>query len=181
MQAMRKLSVLCAALLCLACNKPTNGPVDVVTLVPGDNEISGWTRDAALTICETGTQLLALIDGEGQTYVDNGFAKSAFQTYTGTVGSNVVSLKLRVFDMTDTTHAAAVYAAVATGVETPWTGDNAGTEARIDESLLFDYRIDLRDSKFYVSIDIADKSDAGLSIAKLFARNVSSAIRDTTQ
>ena len=66
-------------------------------------------------------------------------------------------------------------------METPWTGDNAGTEARIDESLLFDYRIDLRDSKFYVSIDIADKSDAGLSIAKLFARNVSSAIRDTSK
>ena len=178
---MKKLLVFGVALLSLACTGPTNQPVDVVTLVPGDNVISGWTRNAALTVCETGTQLLALIDGEGQTYVDNGFAKSAFQTYTGTVGSNVVSLNLRVFDMTDTTHAAAVYAAVSTGVETPWTGDNAGTEARIDESLLFDYRIDLRDGRFYVSIDIADKSDAGLSIAKLFARNVSSAIRDTTK
>jgi hypothetical protein len=178
---MRKLAVFFVTVLCLACTGPTNQPVDVLTLVPGDNEISGWTRDAALTVCETGTQLLALIDGEGQTYVDNGFAKSAFQTYTGTVGSNIVSLHLRVFDMTDTTHAAAVYTAVSTGVETPWTGDNAGTEARIDESLLFDYRIDLRDGRFYVSIDIADKSDAGLSIAKLFARNVSSAIRDTTR
>lgn len=178
---MRKLALFFITVLCIVCTGPTNEPVDVVTLVPGDNEISGWTRDAALTICETGTQLLALIDGEGQSYVDNGFAKSAFQTYTGTVGSNIVSLKLRVFDMTDTTHAAAVYTAVSTGVETPWTGDNAGTEARIDESLLFDYRIDLRDSRFYVSIDIADKSDAGLSIAKLFARNVSSAIRDTTK
>jgi len=178
---MRNALAFCIALLCLTCTKPTNEPVDVVTLVPGDNEISGWTRNAALTVCETGTQLLALIDGEGQTYVDNGFAKSAFQAYTGTVGSNVVSLNLRVFDMTDTTHAAAVYAAVSTGVETPWTGDNAGTEARIDESLLFDYRIDLRDGKFYVSVDIADKSDAGLSIAKLFARNVSSAIRDTSK
>jgi len=160
---------------------PPVEPIDVVRLVPGDNEISGWTRSSAMQVAETGTQLEAIIDGEAVPYENNHFVKCAFQTYTGTVGSNVVSLNLRVFDMTDTTHAAAVYAAVATGVETPWTGDNAGTEARIDESLLFDYRIDLRDGKFYVSIDIADKSDAGLSIAKLFARNVSSAIRDAAE
>ena len=134
-----------------------------------------------MQVAETGTQLEAIIDGEAVPYEDNHFAKCAFQNYTGDVGGTQVELNLRVFDMADTTNAKNVYAAVATGVETPWTGDNAGTEARIDESLLFDYRIDLRDSKFYVSIDIADKSDAGLSIAKLFARNVSSAIRDKAE
>jgi len=155
-------------------------PRDCVDVVPTSNEISGWTRTGNMAVCENQTQLFDLIDGEAQTYVDNGFVKSAFQDFVGTVSGNQVTLRLRAFDMGDTLNARSVYIAAATGSETPWTGDNAGTEARIDESLLFDYRIDLRDSKFYVSIDIADKSDAGLSIAKLFAFNVVGAIRDTT-
>jgi hypothetical protein len=155
-------------------------PKDCVDLVPTSNEISGWSRSSAMAICENQTQLFDLIDGEAQTYVDNGFVKSAFQDYAGTVSGNPVTLKLRVFDMGDTTHARTVFVAAATGSETPWTGDNPGAEARIDESLLFDYRIDFRSSKFYVSADIADKSDPGLSIAKLFCFNINSAIRDTT-
>jgi hypothetical protein len=178
---MRQIGLVLLALLCFGCNNAPqdNPPRDAVDLVPGDNEISGWTRDAALKVCETGAQLLALIDGEGQAYIDNGFAKSAFQSYSGTVGGNVVSLELRVFDMTDTTHAAAVYAAVTTGSETPWTGDNPGVAARIEQSL-FAYKVDYHEDRFYVWVTIQDAGDAGLATAKLFAFNVSSAIRDTT-
>jgi hypothetical protein len=155
-------------------------PKDCVDVVPTSNEISGWNRTGNMAVCENQTQLFDLIDGEAQTYVDNGFVKSAFQDYSGEVSGNQVTLRLRVFDMGDTLNARSVYTAAATGGETPWTGDNPGAEARIDESLLFDYRIDLRESKFYVSIDIADKSDPGLSIAKLFAYNIAGAIQDTT-
>jgi hypothetical protein len=151
-----------------------------VDVVPTSNEISGWNRTGNMAVCENQTQLFDLIDGEAQAYVDNGFVKSAFQDYSGEVSGNQVTLRLRVFDMGDTLNARSVYIAAATGGETPWTGDNPGAEARIDESLLFDYRIDLRESKFYVSIDIADKSDPGLSIAKLFAYNIAGAIQDTT-
>jgi hypothetical protein len=155
-------------------------PRDCVDLVPTGNEISGWSRSGNMAVCENQTQLFDLIDGEAQTYVDNGFVKSAFQDFGGTVSGNPVTLKLRVFDMGDTAHARGVFVAAATGSETPWTGDNPGAEARIDESLLFDYRIDYRSSKFYVSVDIADKSDAGLSIARLFSFNIDGAIKDTT-
>jgi hypothetical protein len=170
------------ALLCLACpNAPPEAqPKDAVELVPADNEITGWTRSSALQICENSTQLFALIDGEGQPYVDNGFTKCAFQTYSGTISSAPVELKLRIFDMGDSVNARKIYVAVAAGSETPWTGNNAGLEARIDASMQFAYRVDFRDNEFYVSNEVSDKSDAALDVAKLFALNVSGAIHDTT-
>jgi len=178
---MRKLLLCCSVLLGLACTGPTNEPVDVVTLVPGDNEISGWTRSSAMQVAETGTQLEAIIDGEAVPYEDNHFAKCAFQNYTGDIGGTQVELDLRVFDMADTTNAKNVYAAVAAGTEVPWTGDNPGVEARTDESFLFAYRVEFREGRFYFRADIMDKSAAAQDVAKLFARNVSSAIRDTTK
>lgn len=178
---MRTLLSCCAALLCLTCTTPTNEPVDVATLVPGDNEISGWTRSSAMQVAETGTQLEAIIDGEAVPYEDNHFAKCAFQNYTGDIGGTQVELDLRVFDMADTTNAKNVYAAVAAGTEVPWSGDNPGVEARTDESFLFAYRVEFRDGRFFFRADIMDKSAAAQDVAKLFARNVSSALRDTTK
>ena len=175
---MTRLSVFgLAVVLCLSCTKET-AQKDVLNLLPVDNEISGWTRDGDPQIAENATQLFELIDGEGQVYVDNGFVKSAFQYYTGDISGAQVRLQLRIFDMGGRTNAKNVYDAVATGSETPWTDGNAGEEARIDESPLFAYKLDFWDSKFYVSIVIESKSDAALSVAKLFALNVSEAIRE---
>ena len=176
---MKQLLTLFTALLCLSCTEPTSEPIDVVTLVPGDDEISGWTRGTAMQVAETGTQLEAMIDGEAVPYEENHFVKCAFQKFTGDVGGTAVELDLRIFDMADTTNAKSVYAAVAAGTEVPWTGDNPGVEARIDESFLFAYRVEFREGRFYFRADIGAKSAAAQDVAKLFARNVSSAIRDT--
>jgi hypothetical protein len=159
---------------------PPEGPVDVVSLVPGDNEISGWARSSAMQVAETPTQLEAIIDGEAVPYENNHFVKCAFQNYSGAVGTVQVELDLRIFDMGDTTNAKNVYAEVATGTEVPWTGDNPGVEARVDESGLFAYRVEFRDSRYYFYAYIMDKSTAAQDVAKLFARNVDAAIRDTT-
>ena len=168
--------------LFLACTDE-EGPqiIDVVDLVPLTNEISGWTRDGEMDVAENETQLYALINGEGVVYVDNGFVKSAFQDYQGDVAGNLRNLRLRIFDMGDTTNARAVYhdSRIETGAETPWTeAGHAGSEARIDETLLFDYRIDFWENRFYVEVVIYDeKTPQGLNIAKLFALNISEAIR----
>lgn len=173
---MRKLAVVALALLAVACEPAGPTKKEVVDLVPTDNEISGWNRAGAMSTAENADQLYALIDGEGVPYVDNGFVKCAFQTFSGTVGGNAVDLELRVFDMGDSANARAVYAAVATGTEMPWTDNPAGDEARVDESLLFAYRVDCRDREFYVSVSILDKTPAALDIAKLFCLNVAQAI-----
>jgi hypothetical protein len=155
-------------------------PKDCVNLVPSDNEISGWAKTGSMQLAETPAQLEAIINGEAVPYVNNHFVKAVFQNYSGDVGGSQVELDLRIVDLGDTTNAKNLYAEIATGTEVPWTGDNPGVEARTDESFLFSYRVEFRDERFYYRADIMDKSTAAQDIAKLFARNVSAAIRDTT-
>lgn len=174
----KRLLIFGLAFFFLFCDKKS-AQKDVVDLLPLDNEISGWVRiPDTQRIAENATQLYELIDGEGQVHIDNGFVKSAFQKYAGDISGAQIELELRIFDMGNNTNAKNVYDALETGSETPWTDNSAGVEARIDESPLFAYKIDFWDNKFYVWITIEDKSDAALAIAKLFALNVSTAIRE---
>jgi hypothetical protein len=159
------------------CRKKEQGGTtgkDLVDLMPTDNEISNWARSGTMSTAENETQLCALIDGAAPLYTDNGFVKCAFQDYK----SSTDSLEVRIYDQTDSTGAKNVYHNTASGTGTPWTTDPAGTEARIDETLLFDYRIDFRQDKFFVSITIYNKTQSALDVAKFFAQNISSAITE---
>ncbi|KPJ73760.1 hypothetical protein AMJ52_03275 [candidate division TA06 bacterium DG_78] len=183
---MKKLLILIFIFLFFSCPNeeginPTE-PKDVIELLPLDNEISGWTRKGEMDVAENDEQLTDLINGEGQVFIDHGFVKFARQWYQGNVADATREIRLRIFDMGDTTNAKDVYDAVGIGTETPWTDNNAGVEARIDETLLFDYKIDFWDDRFYVWVTIKDeKTPVGLNVAKLFCLNVSNAIRDTTE
>jgi hypothetical protein len=159
--------------------------IDVVDLIPLDSEIAGWSRSSAMEVADNDAGLLDLIDGAGQVFMDNGFVKCAFQSYTGTVGSNpAVSLDLRIFDQGDTANVKAAYDAVAVGNEIQWTdAGHAGTEARY---LLVDpggtflpyYILEFWDENFYAYINIGDGTQAGLNVAQLFANNISNAIHE---
>lgn len=181
---MKKILVLGLLFLLLACPEEDeqNESKDVVNLVPLDNEISRWSRVGGMHVAENEMQLYDLIDGDGVVYVENGFVKSAFQNYQGEVSGVSRNLELRIFDMGDTTNAKDVYhdSRVESGAETPWTEQgHAGIEARIDETLLFDYNIEFWEDRFYVWITIyEEKTPAGLNVAKLFALNVSGAISE---
>lgn len=176
---MKKLAILTLLFLFAAC--PSDEEVeqkDAVDLVPADNEISGWTRSGPMDIAENDTQLFNLINGEGQVFIDNDFVKFVRQGYQGDVSGNQRELEVRIVDMGDAENAETVYDETGFGSETPWTEDgHAGTEARIDETALFDYKIDFWEDKFYVSTIIREeKTQAGLNVTKLFAINVSEAI-----
>ena len=169
--------VILGLLVCLVTCTETEQK-DAVDLVPADNEISGWTRSGSMDIAENETQLLALINGEGQVFIDNGFVKFVRQRYQGTVSGNQRELELRIVDMNDAENAETVYDETGFGSETPWTEDgHAGTEARIEEGFISDYMIDFWGDRFYIRITLFnEKTEAGLNSAKLFAINVSEAI-----
>ena len=176
---MKRLLAIGFIFLLLFCSKTeTPEPKDVVDLLPIDNEISGWNRSSAMKVAENETQLFDLINGEGQVYIDNGFVKCAFQNYVGELSGTMVDLELRIFDMGDTTNAKKVFDAVGVGTETPWTDDFPGVEARIEEGFISAYKIDFWQDKFYVWITIQDKTEPGLSIAKVFAFNISDEIAE---
>lgn len=168
----------------LACTGSGTEPglVDVIDLIPADNEISGWSRTGSMEIAENETQLWDLINGEGVVFVDHGFVKCAFQEFGGEVQSAPKTVDVRVFDMGDTTNARAVYhdSRLETGSEIPWTETgHAGIEARY-ELLVGYYIIEFWQDRFYVDITIDDATTEAQNIAKLFALNISDAIKRTT-
>ncbi len=177
MKKMLILSLFCFFIFC-AKESPEQEPKDVVELIPLDNEISGWTRSSAMRIAENETQLYDLIDGEATIYVERGFAKCAFQDYADSAA--IIELNLRIFDQEDSANAHSVYAYLEQPGSIPWTDGNAGVEARYI-MVGYSYILDFYDDKFYVNITISDNTASGLSVAKLFALNISSAIRDTTE
>jgi len=177
------LQVPALMLLLLVCTEET-GPtiIEVVDLIPIDNEISGWVRDGAMDVAENETQLWDLINGAGIVFLDNGFAKCAFQEFAGEVQGNPSTLDVRAFDMGDTTNAYAVYhdSGLEAGDEIPWTETgHAGTEARIETSVLY-HKIEMWHDRFYVDVTIIDATLEALNVAKFFALNVSEAINQTT-
>jgi hypothetical protein len=152
--------------------------IDVLDLIPQDNEISGWVRDGNMEVAENETQLYALIDGEGDVFIDHGFVKCAFQSFQGQVVGNPRSIDLRIFDMGNASNAQEVYHdnRLETGSEVPWVEvGHAGTEARIEYLSGF-HIIEFREDRFYVDIVINDDTQEALNIAQLFALNVSDAI-----
>ncbi len=151
-------------------------PKDAIELIPLDNEISGWNRDGAMRTAENETQLYELIDGEAVDYLNNGFVKCAFQMFLGDVSGSTVDLEVRAYDMADSTNSNAIYDVFERG-QTPWTQGQAGSEARIEQSL-FSCTVDFWDDKFYVWVTISDASEPALDIAKLFALNVAAAIHE---
>jgi len=60
------------------------------------------------------------------------------------------------------------------------TDNNAGSEARYKMEG-FSYTLEFWSDRFYVYINIADNTQTGLDIAKLFALNISEAIENPSQ
>ena len=150
-----------------------NSILSPISLLPADNEISGWTTFGAYEEANDYESLYFIIDGGAQVYIDNGFISAAFQNYVSSAGFLEVTVK--IYDQGNETNAKIVYDKVSTGIAIPWNG--AGKEARIDESALASYIIEFYQKNLFVQVYIQQKTDESLNIAKLFASHISRQIR----
>ena len=141
-----------------------------VNLLPGDNDISGWTRVDTYDEANDYDSLYALIDGAGELFIENGFVSAAFQQYT----SSALKVHLRIYNQGSEANARKTYDELYIGVGIPWAG--AGTAARIDETGLASYMVEFWQRNFFVQFIIEEKTNEALNIVKLFASHVSSQI-----
>ena len=182
------MSVLfCLGLVIMGCEEdeadPGNGgtSIQIVDLLPGDGEISGWNKgteasDFQEAYDEAG--LYAIINGGAQIYIDNGMESAVQQIYRGTVVATAAELVLFITDQGSATNCENLYndpnilPPVVTALE------NIGDEANIDRSPPFHLGIYFRKGEFFVKITIekAGEPDAAETIAMLFANNVDSNI-----
>jgi hypothetical protein len=151
----------------------SNSIYSPISLLPADNEISGWTTLGAYEEANDYESLYFIIGGGAQVYIDNGFMSGAFQNYVSSVG--LLEMIVKIYDQGNETNAKIVYDKVSTGIGIPWNG--AGNEARIDESALSSYIIEFYQKNLFVQVYIQQKTDEALNIAKLFASHFSRQIR----
>jgi hypothetical protein len=147
-------------------------------LLPLSYEIPGWARVDTPQVAIGATALWDWIDGAGQVFIDHGFVEAWRQVYAGPVPGGVDTIKYAwTFDQIDSAHCYATYHDSRSGSGAPWTEPgHAGWEARIDTTYLWSYQIDFWKGKFFCRIEINEKSDTALALAKRFAKVMSDKI-----
>lgn len=130
----------------------------VADLLPDDNEIPGWVKNGPPQTAQTDEELFGLINGAAPVYLNNGFVECIFQDYLGTIDGQDVDLQARVFDQGTPENAEIVYDLVAGGLETDW--DGAGSGARINYLLPFNFTLEFWRNRFYVYLVINREADS---------------------
>lgn len=147
-----------------------DGIVDLVSLLPDENDISGWSRDGNAGEYNSIGDLYDAIDGEAQVYSDYGFREAVVQEYTG---PDAGTITLMISDQTD--------AEGSTGLYEELTGSNQfdisdlGEEAR-GTLFLFDYFVEFRCANYYVTVRINGITDIDQQTAESFGSIVDSNI-----
>jgi hypothetical protein len=168
-----RVTFLIALLTCFAgCSddSPSGGttPVDLASLVPKDNDISGWTRDGALKEFNSIDDLYDEIDGEAQLYGDYGFRESVVQPFKG---PGEVSLILVISDQTDGEGASGLYEEIGDGTEQELS--DLGIEGRNSLNPIVEiFFVEFWRDKYYVTVEINSLSDTSQDVAVEFAKIV---------
>ncbi|NQS98436.1 MAG: T9SS type A sorting domain-containing protein [candidate division Zixibacteria bacterium] len=128
-------------------------------ILPFDQEIPGWLYGNEpgdhMEAYDENT-LYAIIDGEAPVYLQNNFQYAIQQIYHGEIAAQTEDLRFWLTDQGDSASAASLYhdPFIASGEYQIING--LGDEARLDTSALFDYTVEMRYDRFYLSL-IASK------------------------
>ena len=142
--------------------------IDPVLLLPMDDEIRGWVSFGSYEVADDYDSLYKIVGNIAQVHVDNGFVSGVYQQYIDTMGKGTVTIN--IYNQGSEANASVIYGAVAKGLGTPWGA--VGREARITTSLA-SYTIEFWQKNFFVQVTIDEQTDIALSIAKLFAMDIS--------
>jgi hypothetical protein len=128
---------LVAVLGCAACGGSSS--LDLASLVPADNEVSGWTEDPAdsnpgVVVAHNKNEAEALVDGDADPFSTNNFVAFAWQLYVQ--GDHVMDF--RIWEMADAAACASLYSYLAEQVTTykaaTWSDETIGDMGRSAET-----------------------------------------------
>ena len=169
--------VLLVSVQCSKKNTASPELASVEDLIVKDNEISGWRRAGEGWVVSSETDLYGRIDGGAPPYIQHGFVEAAYQSYSGMVLLDTVTVVVNVFDQAKAANAQALFAELAVKLITPetWQTDKF-QEAKIERTQL-SIRIVAWKSKYYISLSITSNLNEALEVLKTFATNVGSKIK----
>jgi hypothetical protein len=146
----------------------------MMSLLPGDNEIPGWSRSEKLLDAFNEEGLYKIFNGGASLYIQHGFQIFVGQSYKGPKG---VELEIYIFNQGTPQNAEDLYENPFTKPSRSKEITNLGEKARIDMTPLFCYGVDLIQKGFFVRVIIQDRTEEGLNVAISFARAISKRIQ----
>ena len=148
--------------------------LDLMILLPADDEIPGWKRSEKTLRASNQEDLYRIFNGGASLYIQHGFRSFVGQSYKGSKGTE---LEVYIFDQGTSQNTEGLY-------ENPFTKPNRvkeianlGEKARIDMTPLFCYGVDFLQKGFFVRVIIQDRTEEGLNAAISFAQSISKRIQ----
>lgn len=148
--------------------------LELMILLPADDEIPGWKRSEKLLRVSNHEELYKTFNGQASLYVQHGFHSFVGQSYKGPKGTE---LEVYIFDQGNAQNAEDLYENPFTKPSRSKEVANLGEKARIDMTPLFCYGVDFIQKGFFVRVIIQDKTEEGLNVAISFARSISNRIK----
>ena len=145
-----------------------------LSLMPESNEIDGWLKEK-YTKLENNNQHFSRYPLELLTY---GAAQGVLQKYAKN-DDDEGSLELALYDMRNIENAIKIYRKLSIRTEAKWDINTQAAEARIDDSRLFTYLLDVRKYGYFMRIIVSGKDSGSLQTAKRFAQRISNKIEDS--
>ena len=161
-------------------DKPTTPTiVSISDLLPKDNEISGWPRQAGTDvswIATNTTELQEKINGGFELFANHGFVEAAMQKYSGTVnGQPKIELEIQVYNQNTAAQADAVFDDPNNVFANPITPtDPPSAKSQISKGLA--YTMKFTKGKYYVLLTILSGDDKAQDVIEVFAKNVATKI-----
>jgi hypothetical protein len=157
------LAALCA--LCISLGECSSGPRTLVDRLPGNNEVGTWTRVSDIQLVTDLTAFYNRIDGGAPKFIDRGWVSSVYATYS----DRTRVIYVAIYDMGSSVNAQSIYSYSMPSASQSISGrDNAV----LDLGLSSVYAAYAYVDRFYIELNISDKSDTALDAIELFTNDI---------
>ncbi|MBE0642870.1 MAG: hypothetical protein IH600_02215 [Bacteroidetes bacterium] len=168
-----------------ACDKSDSGSdpniVSISDLLPRENEISGWARNAGSDgswRATSASELQEQINGGSELYTNHGFIEAAMQNFSGTVNTQSgVVCEIQVYDQGSENDANAVFDDPNNIFASPVTPTNPPSSKAQIRKDLFSWTMKFVKGRYYVLVNILTSEDKGQEVLEVFANNVAGKIK----
>lgn len=141
------------------------GSSSLLDMLPPDNEVDTWVQTGGVSLITDQTGLYSRIDGGAPKYIDRGWVSSVYVNYSQ--GSRTI--QVAIHDMGNDANAQAIYNYVLPPARQAIPGL---ANAVVDLGLATAYAAYASVGRFYIELDISEKSAAALTSIELFVNDI---------
>ena len=141
------------------------GNSSLLDMLPADNEVSTWVHAGGVSLITDQTGLYNQIDGAAPKYIDRGWVSSVYANYS----QGARTIQVAIADMGSAANAQAIYNYVLPASREDLFGL---PNATADMGLPTAYAIYAYRDRFFIELNIYEKSDAALTSLELFLSDI---------